>query len=685
MPSHNNNPYNFIPLSDQVYARYESMEQLPAHGVWDPERLSGVITCTFTAETPVCVSNGEKDQDNDFFRQVDGAYVIPGSSIKGLIRTNMMILGLGALRPGEDLDNVRMLYRAMASAKGSVNERVKLNYQRALDYQNGPPKVSACYIRREGKEFEIYRTTSPFLRIPRRIVPAENWAKYQLLCQEAKQQKKAEGKAPVLRPYEYTAIKEKHHLTVPNPICEQEWVDAYTKEFEVWYRVSGETVTGLQSRKKQETREGWLPGILMATGYMRGQNTLYLFPAFDQSDEHFTWSVEDRLAYEMDYKQRKNTLRGTMQNMDQSFWALPQEGEARPFFLLDDQNGGVVVGKTPYLRVGFLHTPGDGVPASHRAAAMELVLDYPYAVLGFASDYMIADEEGRAQKKTFAYRSRVSFEDFRASAKAEPSQHIKTSGGGPKPTSFPDYLVDGKSYNDQDFRLRGIKQYWLQPPQVPNQDEIKKNVGTDLTLMERRTEFKGRIHFRNLSEDELGLLLWCLTLDDGSEPEKTYFQTVGKGKPLGYGRMRVTLDAVEQLCPERLYSTSCLTSGNYTRPLDAQELIGNYCAYMEQELNRKKPFREMSAIQDFLYMHAKERPHEEVRYLTLQEYKNRKQCIPTVREERKAAKAVAAVENRDAEYRRRRAELGNDWKGLMALVQEFQKRYPGWQVPSDAE
>ena len=273
MPSHNNNPYNFIPLSDQVYARYESMEQLPAHGVWDPERLSGVIICRFTAETPVCVSNGKKDEDNDFFRQVDGAYVIPGSSIKGIIRTNMMILGLGALRPGEDLDNVRMLYRAMASAKGSVNERVELNYQRALDYRNGPPKVSACYVRREGKEFEIYRTTRPFLRIPRRIVPAENWAKYQLLCQEAKQQKKAEGKDPVLRPYECTAIKEKHHLTVPNPICAQEWVDACTKEFEVWYRVSGETVTGLQSREKQETRDGWLPGILMATGYMRGQNT----------------------------------------------------------------------------------------------------------------------------------------------------------------------------------------------------------------------------------------------------------------------------------------------------------------------------------------------------------------------------------------------------------------------------
>lgn len=95
-------------------------------------------------------------------------------------------------------------------------------------------------------------------------------------------------------------------------------------------------------------------------------------------------------------------------------------------------------------------------------------------------------------------------------------------------------------------------------------------MGTDLTLMEPGTQFTGRIHFRNLSKDELGLLLWCLTLDDGLEEDKTYFQTVGKGKPWGYGRMKVTLDAVEQLCPERLYRADGLASGKYTQPLDAQ-------------------------------------------------------------------------------------------------------------------
>ena len=140
---YNNNPYNFIPLLDRVYTRYASMEQLPAHDAWEPNRLSGIITCTFTAETPVCVDNGKKDNANDFFRRVDGTYVIPGSSVKGIVRTNMMILGQGALRPGEDLDNVRMLYRAMASAKGSVKELVKLDYEAALHYKNGTPKVSA--------------------------------------------------------------------------------------------------------------------------------------------------------------------------------------------------------------------------------------------------------------------------------------------------------------------------------------------------------------------------------------------------------------------------------------------------------------------------------------------------------------------------------------------------------------
>lgn len=186
---YNNNPYNFIPLFEHVYTRYDSMEELPAHGVWERELLSGVITCTFTAETPVCVSNGEETKSN-FFRQVDGSYVIPGSSIKGVIRTNMMILGLGALRPGEDLDDVRMLYRAMASAKGSVKELVKQDYQEVLGYKSGTPRVRACYVRREGKAFVIYPTEKPFLRVARRILPEENWAKYKALCEKAREDKK---------------------------------------------------------------------------------------------------------------------------------------------------------------------------------------------------------------------------------------------------------------------------------------------------------------------------------------------------------------------------------------------------------------------------------------------------------------------------------------------------------------
>lgn len=157
----------------------------------------------------------------------------------------------------------------------------------------------------------IYRTAKPFLRVPKRIVPEQNWARYKELCEEAKEQKRRADKAPKLLPYEYTRIKKEHDLTIVNPICKAEWVNAWTKTFDVWYRASGETVKQMEARTAGETRTDWSPGVLMAAGDMNGQNTLYLFPAFDETDAHFTWSVEDRLAYEMDYKQRKNTLRGT--------------------------------------------------------------------------------------------------------------------------------------------------------------------------------------------------------------------------------------------------------------------------------------------------------------------------------------------------------------------------------------
>lgn len=58
-----------------------------------------------------------------------------------------------------------------------------------------------------------------------------------------------------------------------------------------------------------------------------------------------------------------------------------------------------------------------------------------------------------------------------------------------------------------------------------------------------QTEFQFDIHFTNLSEVELGVLVWLLDLN--SENQNKYFHRFGGGKPLGFGSVKLGLDLMK--------------------------------------------------------------------------------------------------------------------------------------------
>ena len=141
-------------------------------------------------------------------------------------------------------------------------------------------------------------------------------------------------------------------------------------------------------------------------------------------------------------------------------------------------------------------------------------LDYPHAVLGFAS-------------KERSYRSRVSFGDLELCGEAVSDKEVSPPLMEPKPSFCAGYLLDGKDYTDDDFKLRGYKQYWLKEPFIDL--EGKANVNSILRPLESGSRFSGVVRFRNLTDDELGLLLWSIQLDDGC------FQNIGRASRTGTG------------------------------------------------------------------------------------------------------------------------------------------------------
>ena len=135
--------------------------------------------------------------------------------------------------------------------------------------------------------------------------------------------------------------------------------------------------------------------------------------------------------------------------------------------------------------------------------------------------------------------------------------------GGPKPTSYYDYLEQEKNrvvtYNDEGIRIRGYKQYWLHEKAKDASADVLKNAkaAAPFTPLKAGAKFKGVIRFNNLSDDELGLLLWSIRL------EKDCQHNIGKAKAYGYGRVKIDIDMLRLFDLEKLYGFDALNFNPY--------------------------------------------------------------------------------------------------------------------------
>jgi len=158
-------PYNFVPFPEKRKVRYEKFEDLPKHDeVCTVENglLSGELTFRIVAKTPILVAEGGKDKKdrNDHERKISrkfnqdaySRYEMPGSTLRGLIRNAVGIIGHSDLR--EDVDNQKntLMYRGLTDAANKGLKGRKKEYERIINKE----RVMAGYIRMTGKDsYEI--------------------------------------------------------------------------------------------------------------------------------------------------------------------------------------------------------------------------------------------------------------------------------------------------------------------------------------------------------------------------------------------------------------------------------------------------------------------------------------------------------------------------------------------------
>lgn len=524
-------PYNFIPFADvrQVYA-----DRPPAHNSMDQELISGEIEYEMTAQTPIFTDNGEEF----FHRDANGDYSIPGSSIRGLIRNNVQILGYSSF--DDDIDDYALMYRDVTDIEGNAKSI----------YKTATKGVKAGYVKKEGSGYFIYSTNEkgdyytlserkdiqkkvssyPFFKGP------DGWKTQNNLDFDFDEVEKEEG-----------GKRRKHYIGEPN--------DNYKPYFEeVSYEVDNKKrITKVGAPNAKYSKKGYV----ISSGYVEEKKAVYILPQVDIKSAK-PISKEDLAIFKADYQKKENTL-----GEEKDFFNLPEDEKLKPVFYLE-HDGHTYIGFTPKLRIQYKHRIKDGLPKKQK----NKVIDYAKSMFGYSD----------GEK---SYKSRVSFSDAVICEKDQCEQRERTVVlSDPKTSSYMDYLIQtGKTtnYNSENFELRGVKQYWLHKKLVADGSTletgaIEKNekVLSTLRPLPKNVHFTGKVRFKNLKKDELGLLLWAIRL------EKDSWMNLGKAKSYGYGCVSVQIKSAKKINYQKAYDLQSMLELTPFETISVQEAIDTY-------------------------------------------------------------------------------------------------------------
>lgn len=631
-------PYNFVPFYNDVVGVEET--SMGVHDVISDRLLTGEISYRLKAETPVFIGDGHKDIDGrsneHFFRNEKGEMAIPGSSIRGLIRSNAQILGLSGF--DQDIDDYHLMFREVA---GGVDRKRygDILGNKPLPVSGGKQisilkNVRAGYLVKEGSEYRIYKTEvdtiketlgemNYYVLSERKISEDTNYKDFPYFREHPERAQNVLEKG-----FRKEVRKGRvHYKGVPN----KKYKPGYTPVSYSFKDLKNVTRVGAPGVFEND-------GVLMGTGFMNEKKVQYIIPKIDRNKEYIEISEKDIKAFEIDFNKRVNALKSFG---DPQFFNLPKEGEEKPVFYIErpqnehgtfgESNSRLYFGFTPRLRLFYDYTIKDGY---HQKVQK---FDYAMSLFGMA-------------RKECSYKSKTSFSDAVVCSNSIEMKEQKVILAEPKPTSYMDYLQQDdqkNTYNSEEFELRGVKQYWLRKEPISGVNTAQsEKVYSSLRPLDKGVCFAGKVRFENLTEAELGLLLWSIRLNKNS------WMNIGKAKAYGYGAISVKELTVFCRNNAKAYDLGGTLDFFPFETMDVDELIQVY----KDEINANIPNHNIDILPQiktfFAMKNAEDMPeNDKIAYMSIdkdkKEYQDRKKALPKVEdilEKEKGAKLTPTAE-----------------------------------------
>ncbi|HKQ08175.1 MAG TPA: TIGR03986 family CRISPR-associated RAMP protein [Blastocatellia bacterium] len=562
-------PYNFVPLPEKVVTAIDDAEKLPDHDTYANAGYAntGYFVVELETKSPMYVrcaltrrefeldeegkdrngnlvndqtriENRIKNTPHFFYTVNQEEPVIPGSSLRGMLRNLLEIVSYGKVQWVTDK---QLFFRTMDDTAVGKHYTSRMNNN-----------VEAGFLKKEGNSYFIRKCQ--LARVRRGELKGDLY----------------EGKGPNQRPL---------------------WNGNNAQYRTVWIKLSsnGIFVENLQFSKQANLQEG----RLVITGNMQGKEKefIFLLPTDDAEQISVPETMierfhdDDQLTQWQQNAFPKNKPTNNYRDRDGMMGKNPA-GQGDPVFFLRERGELAFFGRAQMFRLPYKNCPLDLVPKKFR---MPEQIDYAEALFGFVRSHkelndmksrdLSVPEQG---KKGRAYAGRVFVTDAMLVNALNglwlwDTPIIPKILSSPKPTSFQHYLTQQRpdikkeldhydSPPPHNTVIRGNKLYWHQgyktaddikanhpdddPTADPNtknhfeRDEngnwvVKKNSKqhTKFKPVKAGVSFSFRIHFENLSDRELGALCW--TLHPLGDATKEYCHSLGMGKSLGMGAIKL--------------------------------------------------------------------------------------------------------------------------------------------------
>ncbi|CZE46372.1 TIGR03986 family type III CRISPR-associated RAMP protein [Campylobacter geochelonis] len=502
-------PYNFVPLNDKVVEfdkildlkldkdeNLESKEDSEIYGLSKFHDGANSGFIELEIEALTAIFVGDSNKNSTMFYNINNNYQIPASSLRGIIKTLVEVASYSKFMTFNDS---RFYFRDVAGKSGNS---LKSIYSDKL---------------------------------------------VRLVISEETNTKKTEPKseAGFLQ-----KIDSRHYQIVPVKMEKRLYIDKFGTDsykypkMKIEYTNKGyEVYSGYMKSFKKDKKSG--------KKIDTSKKHYYEFNLPDKNIQAFTVPYETIKLYKEDnLKQQPQRKRsGFINLLDELEKYTKKYPHGVPCFYIKNEikNEVEIFGHTPYFRIPYSRKISSSIPLELRNKTK---FDLSEAIFG----------------KETIIASRVFFEDakLKSEAKFEKEENLILSS--PKPTSYNLYLENTnlnnisqiKHYDSPESKIRGYKFYHHKNHRYENtpQSSITKTVKP----LSKGAKFKGKIRFENLSDIELGALLFVLNLPKNCQHK------IGMGKPLGFGSIdiKTTLKLVD--IKER-YANVFDTKGGFYQPV----------------------------------------------------------------------------------------------------------------------